>query len=166
MMLRLSPTLGLLFLLVLAPAAYAQDDDMPPPPLSEERLREIRAQKSAYITQRIDLTPEESQAFWPLYNAYDKELEAVRKPMMDARREAKRDAALSEADAARILDEQLAHKQAELDLRRKYNTEFKKVIGARRTLELARAEHGFNRELFRRMRPPGEHKDAPPPRKR
>lgn len=31
---------------------------------------EIRSMKIAFITEALQLTPEESQAFWPVYNAY------------------------------------------------------------------------------------------------
>ena len=37
-------------------------------PLSEEKRKEFEAQKIAFFTQEMELTPEEAAKFWPLYN--------------------------------------------------------------------------------------------------
>ena len=34
----------------------------------------LEALKIAYITKRLDLSPEEAQKFWPIYNQYAEEL--------------------------------------------------------------------------------------------
>lgn len=36
--------------------------------LSEEKRDEFEAQKAAFFTQALDLTPQEAVSFWPLYN--------------------------------------------------------------------------------------------------
>ena len=143
-------TTALSGLLLLSFVSVAQDE---PPPMSEERMQEIKAMKSAYLTSRMGLTPEEAQRFWPVYNQYDAELEAVRKEMLVARRSAKRNAdQMTEAEAAKLIDSELAGRQKELDIRKKYAETFKKGIGAVKTAELYRAEHEFNRELLRRYK--------------
>ena len=38
----------------------------------------IKAQKVAYITDELDLTPQEAEKFWPIYNSYDKTLYQLR----------------------------------------------------------------------------------------
>lgn len=148
---RLLQHLLILFVL-LSPAqhAVAQEDELPP--LSEERMKEIKAQKTAYLTTKMELSPEESQKFWPVYNQYDKEIEAVRKDRRDARRAVKQDADITDAEADAIIEKELANQQRELDIRKKYSAEFKKVIGARKTMLLAKAERDFLRELLGRLR--------------
>lgn len=124
----------------------------PEPQIPEEKLQEIKAQKVAYLTQKMDLTPEESQKFWPVYNQYDKELEALRKERREAHKAVKKDVELTEAEASAAIDKELASQQKELDVRKKYTTEFKKNVGAVKTMKLFRAERDFNRELLGRMR--------------
>ena len=34
----------------------------------------IRAYKTAYITQELDLSSSEAEKFWPVYNEYDKKI--------------------------------------------------------------------------------------------
>lgn len=127
----------------------AQEDELPIPP---ERLQEVKAQRSAYLTQKMGLSPEESQRFWPVYNQYDKEIEGVRKERREARRSMKQDADITDAEADAIIEKELANQQRELDIRKKYSAEFKKVIGARKTMLLAKAERDFLRELLGRLR--------------
>jgi Skp family chaperone for outer membrane proteins len=155
----------LLFLLSLGSTivASAQEDDGLPT-LSDERMQEIKAQKAAFITQRLGLTPEQAQTFWPVYNQYDQELDRIRKDMRAERRGVRGNTALSEAEAAKALDNELASRQRELDIRKRYVGEFKKTIGAVKTLQLARAELDFNRELLKRVRGRGgERRSGPRP---
>lgn len=141
-------------LLPTASVAMAQPDDMPPIP--EEKLEEIKAQKVAYITQKMGFTPDEAQKFWPVYNQYDKELETGRKEMRDLHRELKKSGTeLTEAEANQLIDKELSTRQKELDTRRKYSAEFKKNLGSVRTVKLYQAERDFNKELLKRMRERG-----------
>ncbi len=148
----------LLFLLLtpLAFALHAQDNDTSSTALSASRSQEIKAQKSAFITQRLHLTSEEARMFWPIYDRCDAELESLRRQMRTDRKGLKQDSTLSEADAAKAIDQGLADRQQQLDIRKHYTLEFKKSIGSVKTLELDRAERDFNRELLKRMRPQGE----------
>ncbi len=134
---------------VLAIPALAQEDDMP---LPEERMQEIKSQKTAFLTQRMDLSPEEAQKFWPVYNQYDKEVDANRKEMREFHKTMKKDEEVTEAEASAAIDKELAWRQKELDIRKKYASEFKKTIGAKKTMSLGKAERDFNKELIKRVR--------------
>ena len=156
-------TMGIALALGLAIAATAQEDDMPQIP--EERLQEIKAQRTAFLTQRLDLSPAEAEKFWPVFNQYDKEQEVVRKELRDMHRGMRKDAEVSEAEAAAAIDKELAARQKELDIRKKYAAEFKRTIGAVKTMRLGKAERDFNRELLKRLRDRMEERrnGAPPP---
>jgi Skp family chaperone for outer membrane proteins len=141
-----------LFLLLSATATFvsAQDDDMPAIP--EERMQEIKAQKTAFLTQRLDLSPAEAEKFWPIYNQFDKELDANRKEMRAEHKTLKKDTELTEAEASAAIDKEMAGRQKELDIRKKYAADFKKTIGAVKTLKLGKAERDFRKELIKRFR--------------
>ena len=152
-------------LLALPFAAIAQGDDLPEIPA--ERLQEIKAQKSAYLTQKMGLTPEEAQQFWPLYNEYDGKLEALRREMREVRQAARRHAGeLTEEEARDLITVELDQRQRELDIRREYAEKFQRQIGSRKTAVLYKAEHDFNRELLRRFRERMEGRPGPPPGRR
>ncbi|MBK7382461.1 MAG: hypothetical protein IPP83_10310 [Flavobacteriales bacterium] len=138
--------------LLLAPAfhATAQDEDMPP--LSSDRLKEIKAQKTAYLTTKLGLTSDEAQRFWPIYNEYDDAREKLHKEMRELHKSASRDGALDEAKAREVLNKGLDIRTRELDLGRTFSDRFVKSIGAVKTVQLVKAERDFNREVLRRFK--------------
>ncbi len=144
-----SKTVLYLLLSMLSLAVFAQDDGPGIPP---ERLKEIKAQKSAFITQRLNLSPEEARAFWPVYDRYQAELAAVRQDVRSERKDRRNGGAITEEDASKAIAADLKAKQDQLDIRKRYVEEFKKSIGAVKTLELDHAERDFNKELLKRIR--------------
>jgi hypothetical protein len=85
----------------------------------------LEALKIAYITKRLDLSPEEAQKFWPIYNLYAEELKRSRQ---DALRNNK-----SEIE----LDEEL------LNVRKKYNTLFNQAISPQKIDIFFKSEKEF-----------------------
>lgn len=146
-------TFALGALLLSAPRIMAQgpDDDMPP--LPEDRLREIKAQKTAYLTTKLRLTTEEAQRFWPIYNEVDEARDALRRELRENMRPARKQSeALTEQEAEQMLVKGLQIRQREVDLERTSAERFAKAIGPVKTVELIRAERDFQREVLRRMR--------------
>ncbi len=100
---------------------YAQEDNDP-------RGEKVQALKIAFITQKLGLTAEEAQKFWPIYNQYDQEVRGVdRRDVMKS-------------------DQQL------LDIRKKYQTSFEKILGPQRLNKLFNAERDFREVLIRRLK--------------
>ncbi len=152
----------LLMAFTAAPAALGQPPHDDPPEIPEERLQEIKAQKSAYLTQKMNLTPEEAQRFWPIYNQYDEELETVRREHMKYMRSMRqKEGELSEKEANEMLDRQLAMHEKDLQIRRKWDPQLRKAIGAQKMVQLLKAERDFHREVVRRFRDRGNGRDGP-----
>lgn len=144
-------SLPLLILITAAATLRAQDDDLAAP--SPARLKEIKAQKSAYITSQLELTTEEAQLFWPIYNEFDAKQEQIRKDLRDLLKGAHGGTdGLTEAEAAQLLDKGLQSRQKEIDLEKSYQERFRKSIGSVKTLKLREAERNFNREVLKRFR--------------
>jgi hypothetical protein len=159
----------LLFATLMASASLAQPPhDDGPPEIPEERLQEIKAQKSAYLTQKMNLTPEEAQRFWPVYNQYDEEQETARREHMRYMRTMRqKEGQLTEKEANEMLDRQLAMHEKDLQIRKKYDPQLRKAIGAQKLVQLLKAERDFHREVMKRFRDrgdgPGERGRTPPP---
>jgi hypothetical protein len=106
----------------------------------------IEQYRIAFITREVNLTVEEAKVFWPVYNKYRDELEALRtnnKIDLDNIDYSK----LSDDDAEKKAREVFAWKQSELDLQKKYYAEFKKVIPANKVLRLMKADADFKKRL-------------------
>jgi ABC-type Na+ efflux pump permease subunit len=85
----------------------------------------IEALKIAYLTKQLNLSPEEAQKFWPIYNKYNDE---VRKTRIDARQNKE-----SEINTQEKL----------LNIRKKYNGEFVKALSTEKVNSFFQAEKNF-----------------------
>lgn len=159
---------SLLLTVLVAGAAIALQAQPPGPPphLSPEKMKELRAQKAAYLTSRISLSPEEAQQFWPVYNKFDEETDALRRELGESDRALREKGdGLTDAEAQAHLDKELANRQKEVDLMRKFHADGRRIIGAKRMVELGRAERDFHREVLRRFQERREERDGPPHRR-
>ncbi len=116
----------LLMLLTIATAGYAQDG-------RAEKLERIHSIKVAFITDKIHLTPEQSVHFWPVYNAYEKELKQVRK-------------------SAKMYDDELRYQEDVLSLKKQYKRELLKVISEQQIQALYQAERDFKTMLMDQLK--------------
>lgn len=130
-------------MLLLLSAAMAQGDH-PRHEMIEER---VEAQRVAFITQRLRLTTEESQAFWPVFNEFEDKMKAL-KGQLPPRPEILK---MSDAEAEAYLDNALRIEQEELDLKRSYMKKFKEVLPVQKVAMLGHVERAFNRELLKRI---------------
>ncbi len=124
-------------LLLLLPTIVAQ---------AQQPKDKIEQYRIAFITKEVDLTVDEAKLFWPLYNKYRDELEAIRaskKVDFNTLDMAK----ISEEEAEKKAKEIFAMKQSELDIQKKYYVEFKKVITAKKALLLIKADADFKKKL-------------------
>jgi Spy/CpxP family protein refolding chaperone len=118
---------------------------------SEEEIKRIQDAKVAIITNRLNLTPEQSTGFWPIYNEYSHK----RKDIHRAQRKLINDKKAEGTTDEQVLDnlkEVQELRQKELDLEKEYQTRFLKVITASQVIELYKAERTFNDMLIQRLK--------------
>lgn len=124
----------------------------------ESKLESLRI---AYITKRLSLTPDEAKIFWPIYDQYKKENQELRIKYKNAlKAEPEEIASKSEADAEKIIAEILAFKQAQIDLTKRYVTEFYKAISKKKIALLYKAEEDFKKELIKKLQKKGQQKPS------
>lgn len=112
------------------------------------RVKErVEAQRVGFITQRLSLTPEESQAFWPVYNQYTEKLQQIRNSVKS---EQSLDD-MSDADTEKLIMAQMDKESRELDLRKEYYQKLKKVISVKKIAKLYKAERDFRGELLKQL---------------
>jgi hypothetical protein len=93
----------------------------------------IEALKIAYITKKLNLSPEEAQKFWPVYNKYTDEIRRIQIEM--------RQKPGTELDR----DEKI------LNIRKKYNGEFGKALSADKVNSFFKVEKEFNGMVAKEM---------------
>ena len=83
----------------------------------------IKADKKLLIAENLGLTESESSRFWPIYDEFQKELEAINQRLLSTIQSYAREynaATLSDERARALMSEALAVEEAELALKRKY----------------------------------------------
>ncbi|SRR6056297_463468 len=108
----------------------------------------VESQKIAFITQKLDLSPEEAQNFWPLYNehqdAKDKIIDGDAFRIGDTED-------LSEEEARKEIDKRLQTKYEMQQLEADYTRRYLDVLPAKKVLALERAERDFRKEMLLRI---------------
>jgi Skp family chaperone for outer membrane proteins len=147
----------ILLLLTLGLSATAQDG----------RKEKIEALKVGFITKELNLTTDEAQKFWPVFNQYEDELHKLRESRKsDLENLRDNFDKMSDADISKAIDNEINFQQQELDLRKKYVGEFRKVLPVKKVARLLKAEQQFKLKLLQeyRERPGGPGgPDGPPP---
>jgi len=120
---------------------------------AESRKDKIESLRIAYITKEHRLSTNESQQFRPVYKQFQEELKVIRKNRKLDIMEAKINFdSMTDVEIAKMIDGDFQFQQLELDLRKKYVEEYKKVLPVRKVAKLLRAEHTFKIELLREFR--------------
>ena len=115
----------------------------------------VKALKIAYITEELNLTTEEAQRFWPIYNAFDDKQADLRHEKMRAildRFEPGSVEKLSEKDASSLLIQMETIEENLFNLRKKFIRDLQGVISAKKIIKLKKAEDDFNRTLLKQIK--------------
>ncbi|MBT9395635.1 hypothetical protein KLP40_20890 [Hymenobacter sp. NST-14] len=142
-------TFSLLLLLAVLPLAGAHAQRGGGPGQRQERLSQLENARIAYLTEKIALTPDQAQKFWPLYN----EFTAKRRDLNRRLRQLRPGAAdgLSDQQLRDNINQSFALRQQEITLEKDYFDKFQRVISVRQVGRLFLAERQFTREVLRRV---------------
>ena len=130
----------LFMVLLISTTAWAQH-----PP--SEKLQSARI---AFFTERLSLTPEEAERFWPVYNQISEQRMALRREGLRLQRSSYGDS-LTDAQAQDRIEEYLNLKQQELTLEQAATEKFLTVLSASQVVRLLKAERDFQRMMLRQL---------------
>ncbi len=135
-------------------------------PVQREQKDEIDARRIGFITSEMELTPEEAQVFWPVYNKYRAEVETLKKSRASELMSAKINFDdYTDEQVDKVIENDFNSRQKELDILRKYNSEYKKILPVKKVAKLYRAEQLFKISLLKDMRQEKAGERAIPPPK-
>ncbi len=138
------------FLLLFSANTFAGDN----PKKDNFDYKKFKAEKIAFFTDAMDLTPEEAAVFWPVYNEYEKEKWELSKE----RRQFERDLddndleKLSEKECIELTRKFSSFPQEDADLNKKYNEKFLKVLPPQKVVKLYITEMDFRHHMLRKYR--------------
>ncbi|MBQ9309735.1 MAG: hypothetical protein IJ222_02600 [Bacteroidales bacterium] len=119
----------------------------------KEMISRLQSEHIAFLTAELDLSPEEAQAFWPVFNKVQKEqmeihkaLGAASKKLRDALKENKSDKELKDA-----LSAYNKAKQNQKSVLADYQNEFIKILGVQKAAKLYVAEESFRTRQINKL---------------
>lgn len=133
----------LLFALALAMSApvFAQA----PTPTNMEILRQkMKADKKVLVAANMNLSEAEARAFWPIYDAYQRDLEQVNRKVVGtvtAYAEAYLRGPIPDDLAKKLLADSLAADEAEIRLKRAYVPRLQNVLPAAKVARYLQVEN-------------------------
>jgi hypothetical protein len=153
----MKPLLSILFVVVLAVGLNAQEGHL----ITREQ---IKTQKVAFITQQINLTVEEAQQFWPVYNDYENKKDEIQKKRHEGIKELRHSKGkLAEKDLEKLADLQVNLKMSEAKLAEDFHVKIKKILPIAKVVKFYEAEFRFSNFLLREMRKKMENRSGKVP---
>lgn len=118
---------------------------------SQQTLEKLEAAKIALITERLELTPEDAEKFWPIYNEYSQKQRDLRVEFNQLKSSYDPKTASNEENQ-KALEAGMIIKQKQVDLDQTYTEKMQSVISARQIMSLQKAEQDFREMLMERIR--------------
>ena len=123
----------------------------------EKYMEKFKAERVSYLTEKLDLSVEEAQKFWPLYNEYqDKRDKVIRSKRMEGRHGDFSGISSEELEA--MADKKVEEELKLAQMKMEFHKEVKKVLPIEKVVLLYKAEMDFMNHMFNRLRDerPGE----------
>jgi len=118
-----------------------------------EMFEKIKAEKISFFTSKLDLTPSEAQAFWPVYNEFEKKRFEIKKQIHEFERMSEEEfAKLSDAEIEKLTNNYIGSFEKESLLLKEYNKQFLKILPKKKVLMMYRTENEFRSHLIREYR--------------
>lgn len=110
----------------------------------------IQAARIALITERLGLSPEQAEKFWPVYNEYTQKRRALSKDLQQARNQVNINQ-MTEEQSQNLMNMSLDIKERQIQLEKQYAQRLTNVISARQLLSLKKAEDDFRKMILRQL---------------
>ncbi len=100
--------------------------------------------KEKFISNKLNLTEEQSKAFTPLYRQYQEEIMKVRTMI-------RLNTSITSTSGTQNLDNQLAFEEQLVTIRKHYKDEFLKILPPEKVAEIYKSEGDFNKEVLKQL---------------
>lgn len=118
---------------------------------AQNKRDRIKALKIAFITEQLELTSEEAEKFWPIYNDFESKREKLLKQMSIRRRELDFEN-LNEKEALETVRVIITHEEQKTTIETNFLNNLIGVIPAKKIIMLRIAEDKFKRRMLEELR--------------
>ncbi len=119
----------------------------------KEKIERLKAQKIAFITDKLDLSTNEAQSFWPIYNDFfrKKEMLAIEKKKLTHKLRQNWEEYSNERKTE-LADSLILFRLNEAKLEQNYHEKFKHILSIDKVIKLYNAETQFKNYLLKQIR--------------
>lgn len=132
-------TILIVFAILISTVGFSQNRD--------DHHEKIKTLKVAYITEKLSLSQTEAQKFWPIYNKFEDDYDALRDASSERRKSIDMEN-ISEAEAKKLITEMNELSNNRHQLFEKYMTDLQTVLSAKKVVLLKKVEDDFKRKMF------------------
>jgi hypothetical protein len=126
---------------------------------TNEMFEKIKAEKISFFTEKLSLTSAEAQAFWPVYNEFEKKRFDIQRQIHEFEHMPdEKFISLSDSDIDKMTNNYISSFEKEATLLKEYNKQFLKVLPKKKVLMIYRTENQFRGHLIREYKR-GQNKD-------
>ena len=106
----------------------------------------------AFINSKVNLSNQETQQFWPLYNELNDKLDLLKKTYRINFIKNFNAESLTDKEAEALIIAEFILKQKELDLNKEYYEKYKKILLIKKIALIKMAENDFKKELIKTIK--------------
>jgi hypothetical protein len=129
----------------------------------EERRDNLQQQKVSFFTENLQLTPDESARFWPVYNDYQNRRDRIirdRNTLLKYYESNKNN--MAEDEAGELITKYIGFQKEETTLLESYTKKFEEFLPAKKVMRIYICELDFKKWLLLNLR---QNKDFASPHK-
>jgi len=113
----------------------------------------IKSIKIAYITERLSLTPQEAEVFWPIYNDFENRKHEINHNERELDKQfMENQENLSDDEILKMLDDHIRYNKEETELMVQFDKKFREILPPDKVLKLYIADVQFRNYLINKFK--------------
>jgi hypothetical protein len=138
---------GMIFIFILAAFSLKQVAAQNP------NLEKLNAYKIAFFTGRLDLTSQEAEKFWPVYNDFQNKRNAIQIEKQTLNRNVNQNAlSMTEKEMIEAGDKLISLQVQEAALAQEFHKKFKEILPPVKVVKLYQAENQYRLQLLNELK--------------
>ena len=146
----------MMLLMIGSASLYAQGGQKGEKMSKEEK----QAKMVGFLTEKLSLTSDEAEDFWPVFNTMKEELKANHKSFKGEKPKDIKLDEMSDEEVRELIDNGFKMMEADIMIKKEYNEKFIDIIGVKRTAKLYHLEKEFKKNMKGKG---GKGDQGPPP---
>lgn len=132
-----------ILIVILSPSVY----------FAQGKAEKVEQLKIAYFTKELNLTTQEAEKFWPVYNEMEKKIKTLRKERRKTFKELEdKGDSLSVEVVKKHTNSIFDSEIAEVNTKKEYYAKIGGIIGYKKATKVYKVERDFKRELLKRLK--------------